>query len=279
MSPSYPLQSTPDFGSYYGVIAVNNVPGDGGGACYIGQQSMTINNKTYPLACVWFAPNALYTAFAAHEISHGFGLNHSYDNSQKICAINAKPGEYCDPWDIMSASVTYQFTEQNWPIWENISTGGPGMSTPNLLRMGWMPTANHGTFQIGGGEQPFNLRALSHAQPGVPLVVFLDLSQVPFFDAFYTVEYRQGDGWDLGFVTSPSAPVTARLQGGAVLVHRWGLAGEPASTLIETPSRGALVAGDTLNLTSSLGLLYHVTVKSIDTINGFATVSIGPGSG
>jgi M6 family metalloprotease-like protein len=272
-----PANRVPDFKSYYGVIAISNAPSDDS-ACYTGQQTMTINNQPYNLACVWFQPTSLYTAFAAHEISHGFGLDHSYDNSQKICGYTT-PGEYCDPWDIMSALNTYKFPDRNFG--GNNSTGGPGMSAPSLLRMGWIPTANQRNFQLDGGEQIFTIRALSHPQGDQPLVVLLDIGFGPF-DAVYTVEYHQGDGWDLGIVSSvsnPLAPVVPRSQGGAVLVHQYRSAGAPAATLIETSDGGAIPRGKTLVLTSPVGPVYHVTVKSIDTANATATVSIGPGSG
>jgi hypothetical protein len=109
------------------------------------------------------------------------------------------------------------------------------------------------------------------------LVVLLKLGFAPFSDAVYAVEYRQGDGWDLGFVSS--APAVVRSQGGAVLVHQFRAAGSPAATMIETADGGAILQGKTLVLTSPLVPDYHVTVKSIDTINATATVSIGPGIG
>ena len=68
-------------------------------------------------------------------------------------------------------------------------------------------------------------------------------------------------------------------QGGAVLVHKALSVGEPATTLIETANKGALLQGDTLVLTGEGGLNYHVKVTGIDTANGTATVSIGHGTG
>jgi hypothetical protein len=70
-----PADQRPDLDQFYGVIVVTNVVRDGG-ACNVGPLSTVVANKTYQLACVWFDPRSLFTAFAAHEIGHGLGLTH-----------------------------------------------------------------------------------------------------------------------------------------------------------------------------------------------------------
>ncbi len=265
-----------DLADYYGVVVINNVVNDGG-ACYTGQQPMSVNNKNYNLACVWFDPNSLFTDFAAHELSHGLGLDHSYDDSGRNCGGN--PGEYCDPWDIMSALGTYTFPDRNWLIGGANSAGGPGMNAATLLRIGWIPSANQKRYSIeDGGDQVFKLRALSHATESDTLVVILNVGATAF-DATYTVEYRQGDGWDAGFVSHPNSPAKVRTQGGTVLVHQFRMAGAPASTLINGAYGGPLQPGDTLVVPGFGGTVYHVTVKTIDIPDGSATVVIGSGRG
>jgi hypothetical protein len=272
----------PDFEGYYGIIGITNVVNSDAGACSVGQETLTINGKRHNLACVWFGSQSFATFFAAHEIGHGLGLDHSHDNINSNC--NGKPGEYCDPWDLMSAAKTYFFDETNWLV-PGQSWAGPGLSTPNLLRMGWIPFANLRQFQLDGSEQTFAIHALSHPQVGEPLAVHLNIGGPQPFDGIYTVEYRQGDGWDQGFVSPAAgvgltAPESTRLQGGTVLVHQFNPVGPPegAATLIENAERGARPPGSTLVLTNpSGGPDYHVTVQSIDRVNGTATVSIGPG--
>jgi hypothetical protein len=271
-----PADQFPDLESFYGVIVINNGVQDAG-AAYLGQQSMTINNKSYNLACVWFDANSLSTEFAAHEIAHGLALAHSFDDSGRNCG--GKPGEYCDPWDIMSAQRTYQFVDRNWLVAGNASGGGPGLDAPGLLRMGWLPGQNQRRFQNEGDEQTFKIRALSHPRAGEPLVVILDVgSQVPF-EGIYTIEYRQADGWDLGFATSTNSPPAVRASRGTVLVHQFRLAGVPASTLVNGAFGGVLQPGNTLVLTGFGGVTFHVTVNSFDLADGSANVSIGFGRG
>jgi hypothetical protein len=269
-----PAQDLPDFDAIYGVAVVNNALQDGG-ACYLGRQSLAVGKQNHSLACVWFDPNSLQTEFAAHEVLHGLGLDHSFDDSGRNCG--GSPGEYCDPWDIMSAQNTYQFVDRNFLIAGGNSGGGPGLNTPGLFRMGWMPSPNVRRFQFEGDEQQFSLRALSRPRGSEPLVVTVDVGSSDPFGGLYTVEYRQGDGWDEGFVTSQFSPAAVRQRGGTVLVHQFRAAGAPAARLVQGSFAGAMQPGDTLVLTGLFTL--HVTVDKIDTTDGSATVSIGFGRG
>jgi hypothetical protein len=273
-----PTDKLPDLDAFYGVVVVNNAVQDGG-AAGIGQQQMTINKKSYNLACVWFDPNSLFTGFVGQEIAHGLGLDHSFDDSGRNCG--GGPGEYCDAGDIMSALGSYRFPDPNWVVGGNARGGGPGLNAPGLLRMGWIPGENQRHFQNEGDEQTFKIRALSRPRGTEPLVVILDTgSQVPF-EGLYTVEYRQADGWDRGFVTSDVTgaipPPAVQASGGTVLVHQFRLAGAPASTLINGAFAGALVPCNSMVLVGFGGVTFHIRVKSFDLADGSATVSIGFG--
>lgn len=272
-----PADQRPDFEAFYGVVVVENAVQDGG-ACYTGQGTLTLNNKKYNLACVWFDPNSLQTQFAGHEIGHGLGLDHSFDDSGRDCG--GKPGEYCDPWDIMSAQRTNQFVDRNWLVAGQPSGAGPGLNAPALLAMGWIPADNQRRFQIeGDNEQTFKLRALSHARGADPLVVILNVGGPGPFDGIYTVEYRQGDGWDRGFVSSGNSPLVVRSSRGTVLVHQYRPVGAPASTLMNGAFAGALQPCNTLVVFGIDRSTYHVRVNSFDIADGSATVSIGVGRG
>lgn len=268
-----PADQLPDLDGFWGVVVVNNVVQDGG-ACYVGQATMSVNKVNHNLACVWFDPDSLKTEFAAHEISHGLGLDHSFEDSQRNCG--GRPGEYCDPWDIMSAQGTYQFQDANFLTAGAISGGGPGMDAANLLTMGWMNTSNQRRYFNDSPEQTFTLRALSRARGDDALVVIVQTDDPRPFEGVYTVEYRQGDGWDRGFSTDPSSPEKVRTSGGVVLVHQYRPVGAPSSTLIDGAFSGALQPCDTLVLGNGAR---NIHVSSFDTRDGSAIVTVGAGRG
>jgi hypothetical protein len=264
----------PDLDQFYGVVVVTNVVRDGGSCLPIGPMSMTVGNKTFKLACVWFDPFSLFTDFAAHELGHGLTLTHSYDDSQSLCG--GKIGEYCDPWDLMSAMNVFGFNDRNWDVPGQAGFEGPGLSAPGLIRMGWLPSANIRHFQVEAGEQTFKLHALSHPRAGEPMAVIVPIASQQGASGFVTVEYRQSDGWDRGF--SGAGPDVAK-SGGAVLVHRANTSTiEPLSTLIQTPARGAITPCRKLVFSGDGGLVFHVTAESFDLADGSAIVSMGFGN-
>jgi len=96
------------------------------------------------------------------------------------------------------------------------------------------------------------------------------------FEGIFTVEYRQGEGWDRGFATDLNTPTKVRESGGVVLVHQYRPVGQPTSTLVTGPFGGAMQPCDTLVLGNGAR---YVTVKDFNTAEGTATVAIGFGRG
>jgi len=232
------------FGSYWGVIMVTNHIQDGG-ACFTGKSTLQIKGASYPLACVVFDPASMFTAFAAHEVGHGLGMPHSWDNT---C-------EYCDPWDIMSALRTYQFDSAAY------SSAGPGVNVPNLLHLGWIPNTRIATYNIGDPDTNFTLDALSHPLPPWTVVSPLTV-KVPDFPFLFTVEYRQQDGWDAGIPND------------AVIVHVYTAGADPYSFLFDTSTfNGSITAGQTLTLGN-----FRIQVNSTGGNGGTANITIGPAS-
>jgi hypothetical protein len=245
-----------DFSKYYGVVVVLNAVRDGG-AWGTGQQDMVIHGQHHPLGMVLFDPYSFYTQFAAHEIGHALGMPHSYDNTQIVCSQGAKPGEYCDPWDIMGGG--YTFAGSNFPDpYGDATYDGPGLNAPNLLQLGWIPPTRIATYHIDDPATTFVLKALSHPIGFEPLSVEIVGSDP---NDLFTVEYRQQAGWDAGIPEN------------TVLIHEYKPGASPYSYLQRNTSRNAGEWLPGMSWTNPPGV--SVTVKSIDATAGTATITIG----
>jgi hypothetical protein len=127
----------------------------------------------------------------AHEVGHGLGLKHSYsDDPTPRGSSWAGPGEYDDPWDVMSWARVYKGRA------DRFGRTPPGLNAYHRDRMGWLPRSRIMTFGADGTTAgTVSIAALGHSDvPGPQLV------RVPF-DAsdrfhYYTIEYRRKDGWD-----------------------------------------------------------------------------------
>lgn len=138
-------------------------------------------------------PLAWNVSFAAHEMGHGYGLEHSFSNDT-TCQNStwSQPGEYCDPWDIMSAMAVYGYNG-------SFGSTGPGLNAPYLDKLGWIPHRRIYTLgQSGGTSRTLTLAALE--RPGAPGYL---MAKIPFDPAdpyhYYTVEFRRSVGLDAGF--------------------------------------------------------------------------------
>ena len=150
--------------------------GDAPGVCPTGGTHDHTGSEDYTLP--WFDAG-LDLTYAAHETGHGFGLAHAW---------SANPDTlYGDPWDIMASGGGFA----NPPF----GCAGPGLSAPQLHRIGWLPdirvasTRSLGPLQAGG--RTVRLTALERPEQDGML-----MGRVIAADRIYTAEFRQRRGWD-----------------------------------------------------------------------------------
>lgn len=157
-----------DTSKFAGVIAMYNVDvGDAG------------NFGNGVLASV----TAMSVTFLGHETGHVFGLEHSFDQSNRKDASWSAPGEYFDMYDIMSAMNVYDTYDQRFQL------RGPLLCAANLDRMGWLdasrvwdPQGTHSSW-----SDTFDLVSMSH--PEIPGFLAAHVGE-------YYVEFRTQEGWD-----------------------------------------------------------------------------------
>lgn len=193
-----------DFRKFYGIMVIADRDIDDGGSVNI--QSYELNDETKSYGTVLVNSGNYNPTFIAHEMGHGFGFHHSYDDSlrrhESLWVSN--PGEYYDTWDIMSASDVHGFTHPQFGF------SGPIMNVPYADSAGWIDGSDFLRKGDRHTVQTVKLAPLNHPEIRGRLAASIDYrdhhtGQV----GRYTVEFRVQDGWDKGIPTD-----------GVILIHR-----------------------------------------------------------
>jgi hypothetical protein len=246
---------------FYGIVIVFNANIDSGS---IGIQQLAGLKKNYGLMCT-----SIYdVTFNAHEMGHGYGLNHSFDTALTSWspASDGTPGVYGDPYDIMSAKT---FRNTN-PMFQGPAFGdsGPGLNAPQLFyAMEWMPANRVHTVEEALHTPPYKetvtLAAVNHPEVSGPLMAQMyRFKPDPPSWTTVTVEFRTATGWDRGISQLNRGS-------GAVVIH-------------ESRPRGFYLLPSSDGPGWQLGQRYvdmeknmSVQVMSIDNVQHTATVEIG----
>jgi hypothetical protein len=178
-----------DTSKYAGVIAMYNTDvGDGGNA----------GNG------VLASPTGMSVTFLGHETGHVFGLEHSFDQSDRKDASWSAPGEYFDQYDIMSAMNVYSTFDAKF------QQRGPLLCAASLDRMGWLspsrvwapPSANSSSSDV------FDLVSMSHRE--IPGYLAANIGNL-------YVEFRTPELWDEA-IPRPGVLVHLRSDPNAVII-------------------------------------------------------------
>jgi hypothetical protein len=156
-----------DTSKYAGIVALFNVSVDDSG---------TQNG-------VLGGPTDYNVTFLGHETGHVFGLEHSFDQSDRKDATWSAPGEYFDMSDIMSAMNVYSSNPARFgPV-------GPLLNTPGMDRMGWLDPLRVWTPTNVGSSDSYQFDLVSLGHPEIPGYLAARIGGV-------YVEFRTKDGWD-----------------------------------------------------------------------------------
>ena len=130
----------------------------------------------------------------SHEVGHGLGFNHSFSNDTSFQDASwSQPGEYDDPWDMMSAYNVFGDPGTKF------GGGGPGFNAHHIDEMGWLPRPRIFTAGADGhASSTVTLAALNHPEASGYLIARVPFDPGDVFH-YYTVEFRTTDGWDGGF--------------------------------------------------------------------------------
>ncbi|WP_327092194.1 hypothetical protein OIE66_16600 [Nonomuraea sp. NBC_01738] len=138
--------------------------------------------------------NGWRSGLAAHELMHAHGLSDGSSNDLSYRNSDwAAPGQYDDPWDIMSADAHYAAT---WT--EKFGKGMIGLNGPRLDEVGWLPQSRATTVgQDGRTSATHQLAPLERQDlPGLLML------RIPFdahdLNHYYTVEFRKKTGMSAG---------------------------------------------------------------------------------
>jgi hypothetical protein len=203
-------------------------------------------------------PNALNNqsglTMVAHEMGHAYGLDHSYSTLPDRV--------YGDAWDVMSAMT---FGNQAPYFAGPFGASGPGLNTPNLYTLDWIPSPRIWTYGVGPtASYPYRetvtLAAVNHPEAkGYLMVRILQYQHDPIGWHMFTVEFRKKDAWDRS------------LQRDAVLTHEVRPDGHPYilpySGTAQDWQPGQTYINKVLNL--------RIDVLGINDAAATATVNIG----
>jgi hypothetical protein len=269
------------------------VPGDLGGVGEGQLGGIPIGGANRTIATI-ILPHEIDVEGASHEMGHGHGYNHSR-------ALSSSTQEYNDCYDLMSAySCDAAFSGvgtdfggsglYNTVLGEPEGSKGPGLDAINLDKQGWIPGSRQDAFENSVSKQEtITLHSIGDPEAlGAPPSHFLE-ARIPAAvtiqneapggaeptkpptcsgkefsctkSKYYTVEYREKQGWDRGFPES------------AVLLH---LAGEDSRGywVNQTPlgHGGLLFAGDEYVDGASKA---YVAVNSLEPGSHSAQVTLG----
>src|SRR4051794_22832909 len=194
-------------------------------------------------------PGAWNIRFAAHEMGHGYGLDHSFSNDLTYQNASwSQPGEYDDLWDEMSAQHVYSVAGANY------GQTGVGFNAFHRDKLGWIPRSRIVTFGANGtGAATVSLAPLQVPSAAGALLVRVPFNPGDLFN-YYTVEFQRKLGWSRG-IPGDTVLIHEVKDGRPTLIRRLDLVGKP-------PAQAISANGVSISVSSTSGNLARVSITS-----------------
>lgn len=153
-----------------------------------------------------YAPGrTIEPTFVAHETGHTLGLGHSFSDSAQGCCGSGTAGEYCDPWDIMSAMCVFRTDRE--PTARD-SGAGPLLGAALMDQLGWVDPGRVTRWAPPAAAVDITLAPLHSPRDPGALSVRIDLPASAANPATtFFIELRIPESWDGGL---PRAAVLIR---------------------------------------------------------------------
>ncbi|MEM2856363.1 MAG: hypothetical protein QW416_04600 [Candidatus Nitrosocaldaceae archaeon] len=171
------VDSEVDFNTYDGInLVYNSLIGN---CVWGGFAPLTRDGNTKLYSVTFLAYPALDHFYFAHEMGHGFGLDHSSGPYNST---------YDSNWDVMSGNGC---NNQHY----NFGCISVGTISYHKAKLGWINSSK--IYEVRGGSATIDLYPLDTPSNGYIMI------KIPITDSeFYTIEYRRKVGFDIGIPDS-----------------------------------------------------------------------------
>ena len=215
-----------NFLGYTGIaVILNTLKASESGS--MGEIDLTLNGVQKTYGTTILDPGGWQSGFAAHEMGHGYGFNHSTGVSKEA---DSTLTQYGDKSDIMSYASVYRYSDSNFGF------AGPGLSAPYAAFRGWLHQSRIHSVS-GRTNTEIRILALGFGEySGILMTKVLCFKNAMGIDytRYYTLEFRKKARWDRGFVQDVVVIHHVRPGGAPIIWQPAGAASGPGEDFLKS---------------------------------------------